>query len=109
LIRLFNVEDVLTDIMLHIESHLERQERHGIVEMIDVAEKIHQAIVHLQTTNEASLQSMVQAFGGFKDYTSELQQSAEDLAHYNEDIAKKLTDFKSLFKQITEVTNIYAL
>src|SRR5699024_10027426 len=108
LIRLFNVEYLLTDIMLHIESHLERQERHGIVEMIDVAEKIHQAIVHLQTTNEASLQSMVQAFGGFKDYTSELQQSAEDLAHFNEGLAKNLTEFQTLYQQMTEVTNGFA-
>src|SRR5699024_6087827 len=108
LIRLFNVEYLLTDIMLHIESHLERQERHGIVEMIDVAEKIHQAIVHLQATNEASLQSMVQAFGGFKDYTSELQQSAEDLAHFNEGLAKNLTEFQTLFQQMTEVTNGFA-
>lgn len=108
LIRLFNVEYLLTDIMLHIESHLERQERHGIVEMIDVAEKIHQAIVHLQTTNEASLQSIVQAFGGFKDYTSELQQSAEDLAHFNEGLAKNLTEFQTLFQQMTEVTNGFA-
>lgn len=108
LVRLFNVEYLLTDIMLQIESHLGRQERHGIVEMIDVAEKIHQAIVHLQTTNEASLQSMVQAFGGFKDYTSELQQSAEDLARFNEGLAKNLTEFQTLFQQMTEVTNGFA-
>ena len=105
LVRLFNVEYLLTDIMLHIESHLESQERHGMVEMIDVAEKIHQSIVHFQTTNEASLQSMVQAFGGFKDYTSELQQTAEDLALFNDGLAKNLAEFQTLFQQMTEVTN----
>src|SRR5699024_3004816 len=105
LVRLFNVEYLLTEIRLHIESHLESQERHGMVEMIDVAEKIHQSIVHFQTTNEASLQSMVQAFGGFKDYTSELQQTAEDLALFNDGLAKNLAEFQTLFQQMTEVTN----
>src|SRR5699024_12055918 len=64
--------------------------------------------IYLQTTNEASLQSIVQAFGGFKDYTSELQQSAEDLAHFNEGLAKNLTEFQTLFQQMTEVTNGFA-
>lgn len=104
-VRMFNVEYLLTDTMLHIESHLGKQEQHGMAEMIDVADKIHQAIIHLQTTNETSLQSIVQAFGGFKDYTSELQQSAEDLALFNEGLAKNLTEFQTLFHQMTEVTN----
>src|SRR5690625_4919441 len=79
LVRMFNTEYLLTDLMLKLESHLEGEEQHGMNRMIDVSEHIHQAIVHLQETNEQSLQGIVKSFDGFKDYTAGLEQAATDL------------------------------
>jgi len=105
LVRVFNTEYLLTDLMLKLESHLEGHEQHGMNRMIDVSELIHQAVVHLQETNEQSLQGIVQAFDGFKDYTAGLQQSAKDLAAFNDGLSENLTAFQTLFQEIKIVTD----
>lgn len=105
LVRVFNTEYLLTDLMLKLESHLEGHEQHGMNRMIDVSELIHQAVVHLQETNEQSLQGIVQAFDGFKDYTAGLQQSAKDLAAFNDGLSENLTVFQTLFQEMKIVTD----
>src|SRR5690625_565841 len=105
LVRVFNTEYLLTDLMLKLESHLEGHEQHGMNRMIDVSELIHQAVVHLQETNEQSLQGIVQAFDGFKDYTAGLQQSAKDLAAFNDGLSENLTAFQTLFEEMKIVTD----
>jgi len=105
LVRVFNTEYLLTDLMLKLESHLEGHEQHGMNRMIDVSELIHQAVVHLQETNEQSLQGIVQAFDGFKNYTAGLQQSAKDLAAFNDGLSENLTAFQTLFQEIKIVTD----
>lgn len=105
LVRVFNTEYLLTDLMLKLESHLEGHEQHGMNRMIDVSELIHQAVVHLQETNEQSLQGIVQAFDGFKDYTAGLQQSAKDLAAFNDGLSENLTAFQTLFQEMKIVTD----
>src|SRR5699024_11498676 len=92
LVRMFNTEYLLTDLMLKLESHLEGEEQHGMNRMIDVSEHIHQAIVHLQETNEQSLQGIVESFDGFKDYTAGLEHAATDLATFNDVIYDYLSD-----------------
>lgn len=105
LVRMFNTEYLLTDLMLKLESHLEGEEQHGMNRMIDVSEHIHQAIVHLQETNEQSLQGIVESFDGFKDYTAGLEQAATDLATFNDGLSENLTEFHTLFEQMKEVTD----
>src|SRR5690625_482449 len=105
LVRAFNTEYLLTDLMLALESYLEGHEQHGMNRMIDVSEKIHQAIIHLQETNEQSLQGIVQSFDGFKDYTAGLQQSAKDLAAFNDGLSENLTAFQILFQEMKIVTD----
>src|SRR5690625_4278405 len=73
--------------------------------MIDVFEHFHQAIVHLQETNEQSLQGIVESFDGFKDYTAGLEQAATDLATFNDGLSENLTEFHTLFEQMKEVTD----
>lgn len=105
LVRVFNTEYLLTDLMLKLESHLEGHEQHGMNRMIDVSEKIHQAIIYLQETNEQSLQGIVQSFDGFKDYTAGLQQSAKDLATFNDGLSENLIVFQALFEEMKIVTD----
>lgn len=101
LVRIFNTEYMLTDLMLRLESHLEGEEQHGMNRMIGVSEKIHEGIIHLQQTNEG----IVDAFHGFKDYTSGLQQSAKDLATFNDGLSENLETFQELFQQMKVITD----
>lgn len=104
LIKILNTEYMLTDIMLVVESLLEGDEQHGMNRLIDVSETIHQAIHSLQETNQQSLQEMVASFTGFRDYTTGLEQSAKDLAAFNEGLSGNLQDFQELFQQMKIVT-----
>lgn len=105
LVRVFNTEYLLTDFMLKLESLLEGEEQHGMNRMIQVSEMIHQEIEHLQATNEQSLQGIVQAFDGFKDYTAGLEQAATDLATFNDGLSQNLTEFQTLFLDMKDVTD----
>lgn len=105
LVRAFNTEYLLNDLMLIVESELESYEQHGMNRMIHVSEKIHEAIRSLEKTNEQSLGSIVEAFAGFKDYTGGLKQSAEDLAKFNDGLSENLNEFNELFLQMKTVTD----
>lgn len=105
LARLFNTEYMLTDIMLMCESSLNADEERGLSRLITVSETINDSILKLQTTHEESLQGIVDAFSGFKDYTEGLQQSAEDLKAFNDGLAHNLTDFQTLFQDMKQVTD----
>lgn len=93
LVRLLNTEYLLTDTMLLVESHLESHEQHGMHKMISVSEMIH-----------SSLQGVVGAFDGFKDYTAGLKESARDLASFNAGLSENLTNFQELFQDMKLVT-----
>src|SRR5699024_5315403 len=80
-------------------------DQHGMHRMITVSEHIHDSIQSLEKTNEKSLGSIVEAFTGFKDYTESLQQSAKDLAAFNDGLSENLKDFHELFNQMSTVTN----
>lgn len=105
LVKAFNTEYMLTDLMLSVESHLEGHEQQGMNRMIDVAEMINQSIQNLQKTNQKSLQSIEESFTGFKDYTAGLEQSAKDLAVFNEGLTENLGHFQELFQQMKAVTD----
>jgi len=105
LIKVLNTEYMLTDLMLAVESHLEGHEQHGLNRMIEVSEKIHQSIQNLQATNQDSLQSIEASFTGFKDYTAGLEQSAKDLAIFNDGLSDNLNHFQALFHQMKTVTD----
>src|SRR5699024_10215903 len=105
LTRVFNTEYLLNDLMLIVESILESHDQHGMHRMITVSEHIHDSIQSLEKTNEKSLGSIVEAFTGFKDYTEGLQQSAKDLAAFNDGLSENLKDFHELFNQMSTVTN----
>ncbi|MDC3417312.1 MotA/TolQ/ExbB proton channel family protein [Aquibacillus salsiterrae] len=105
LIKAFNSEYLLTDIMLKVESTLSEEEQNGMGRLITVSEAINHSIGKLQETNQESLLSIVTAFDGFKEYTAGLQQSAEDLAKFNDGLSKNLKDFQVLFDSLKEVTN----
>lgn len=105
LVRALNTEYLLNDLMLIVESQLESHEQHGMHRMISVSEMIHDSIQSLEKTNEKSLGSIVEAFAGFKDYTEGLQQSAEDLAAFNDGLSENLQDFHELFQQMSTVTD----
>ena len=105
LVKAFNTEYMLTDLMLMTESNLEGYEQQGMNRMIEVSEFIHQAIQSLQETNQESLQSIVKSFTGFKDYTAGLEQSAKDLATFNEGLSSNLKKFQELFHQMKAVTD----
>lgn len=105
IVRVLNTEYMLTDLMLMFESHLEGEERQGMGQLISVSKNIHEAVEHLQETNEKSLQGIVDSFKSFKDYTSGLQQSAEDLAKFNDGLSGNLKQFHTLFEQMKVVTD----
>ncbi|MFD2045506.1 MotA/TolQ/ExbB proton channel family protein [Ornithinibacillus salinisoli] len=105
LIKTLNTEHMLTDIMLKVESNLEGTDQNGMSRLIDVSETINQSIVNLHESNQQSLQGIEQAFQGFQDYTTGLQQSAQDLAAFNDGLSKNLTEFQGLFEQMKEVTD----
>ncbi|WP_164669341.1 MotA/TolQ/ExbB proton channel family protein [Virgibacillus doumboii] len=105
LIKVFNTEFMLTDIMLKVESRLEENEQDGIGRLIEVSETINHSILHLQETNQKSLTGIENAFSGFQEYTSGLQQSAEDLAKFNDGLSSNLQDFQELFDHMKEVTD----
>ncbi|MRH41723.1 hypothetical protein GH741_03430 [Aquibacillus halophilus] len=105
IIRAANSEYLLTDIMLKVESNLEETEQNGIGRLIDVSETINASILQFQKTNQESLQNIVHSFKGFQEYTSGLQQSAEDLAKFNDGLSSNLKNFTVLFTSIKEVTD----
>ncbi|QKY68667.1 MotA/TolQ/ExbB proton channel family protein [Lentibacillus sp. CBA3610] len=105
LIKIFNTEYMLTDIMLKVESNLEENEQDGVNRLIDVSEAINQSIQHLQETNQQSLTGIEHAFAGFQEYTSGLQQSAKDLAAFNDGLSSNLEKFQELFDHMKEVTD----
>ncbi|HLR02867.1 MAG TPA: MotA/TolQ/ExbB proton channel family protein [Virgibacillus sp.] len=105
LIKLFNTEYMLTDLMLQVESLLEEEEQEGMGKLIQVSEGIQHAIVSLEESNQTSLNNMEQAFSGFQEYTDGLQQSAQDLAAFNDGLAENLEDFKELFNHMQHVTD----
>lgn len=105
LVKVFSTEYMLTDIMLMTESKLTGNEQHGISRLITVSEAINESVLELQKTHEQSLQGIVDAFSGFKDYTEGLQQSAEDLKYFNEGLSNNLEDFQELFHQMKDVTD----
>lgn len=104
LVKALNTEYMLTDLMLTVESHLEGHEQQGMSRMIEVSEMIHQSIQSLQETNQESLQTIEASFTGFKDYTAGLEQSAKDLAIFNEGLSENLDHFQELFQQMKAVT-----
>src|SRR5699024_564378 len=105
LIKLFNTEYMLTDLMLQVESLLEEEEQEGMGKLIQVSEGIQHAIVSLEESNQTSLNNMEQAFSGFQEYTDGLQQSAQDLAAFNDGLAENLEHFKELFNHMQHVTD----
>lgn len=105
LIKVLNTEYLLTDIMLKVESKLAGNEAGSFSRLIDVSETIHRSILDLQETNQKSLGEIVGAFAGFQEYTTGLQKSAEDLAHFNDGLAHNLQDFQALFHSMSEVTD----
>ncbi|TMN23207.1 MotA/TolQ/ExbB proton channel family protein [Lentibacillus cibarius] len=105
LTKVFNTEHMLTDLMLKFESQLEATEQDGMNRLIDVSESINQSIQYLQETNQQSLTGIEQAFAGFQEYTSGLQQSAKDLAAFNDGLASNLETFQELFAHMKEVTD----
>ena len=105
LIKIANTEYIFTDIMLKVESNLAENEHNSFSRLINVSEAINSSILQLQETNQQSLQSIVEHFSGFQDYTTGLQQSAEDLAKFNEGLSTNLQDFQVLFTNMTKVTN----
>src|SRR5690625_664876 len=105
LVKVFNTEYMLTDMMLMVESNLVRDEQEGMGRLIDVSETMNESILSLQATNQDSLQRIVQAFAGFQEYTTGLQKSAEDLATFNEGLSHNLDDFQELFQQMKMVTD----
>ncbi|MEI3611853.1 MotA/TolQ/ExbB proton channel family protein [Pseudogracilibacillus sp. SO30301A] len=105
LVRVLNTEYLLTDLMLIVESQLESHEQHGMNRMIEVSEDIHIAIQSLEKNNQQSLDSLVEAFAGFANYTEDLQKSAEDLGKFNDGLSDNLRDFHDLFEQMQVVTD----
>lgn len=94
IVKIMNTEYVLTDLMLLVESKLESDEQYGMDRVIHLSEEIH-----------GSLQGVVTAFDGFKEYTSGLEQSAKDLSLFNEGLSENLTEFNELFQQMKVVTD----
>src|SRR5699024_7567094 len=105
LVKLFNTEYMLTDIMLMTESHLTGDEQHGIGRLISVSEAINEFVLGLQENHEQSLQGIVEAFSGFKNYTEGLKQSAADLKSFNDGLSHNLDHFQELFHQMKTVTD----
>ncbi|SFA83648.1 MotA/TolQ/ExbB proton channel family protein [Lentibacillus halodurans] len=105
LIKVFNTEYMLTDIMLKVESHLEGNQQDGISQLIDVSKAINHSIQHLEETNQQSLTEIEHAFSGFQEYTSGLQQSAKDLTAFNDGLSSNLEKFQELFHHMKDVTD----
>lgn len=105
LVKTLNTEYMLTDIMLTVETLLEGNEKNGMNRLIHVSETINQSILGLQTSNQKSLQNIEQAFSGFQEYTSGLQQSAKDLAAFNDGLSSNLQDFQEIFRQVEKLMN----
>lgn len=105
ILKVFNTEYMLTDLMLMTESHLAEHEQHGMGRLINVSESINKSIDNLQVTHEKSLQGIINAFAGFKDYTEGLQRSAKDLSMFNEGLSDNLDDFQALFHEMKTVTS----
>ncbi|MCH1624047.1 MotA/TolQ/ExbB proton channel family protein [Ferdinandcohnia quinoae] len=103
--RVTNTEYMLTDIMLKTESKLEGNVPDGIARLITVSETINSSILMLKETNQESLQSIVDSFKGFQEYTVGLQQSAKDLAKFNEGLTENLTSFTVIFNGVKELTD----
>ena len=104
LIKTLNTEHMLTDMMLKVESNLEGNEANSMGQLINVSEMINQSIISLQETNQQSLGSIERAFDGFQEYTMGLQQSAKDLAVFNDGLSDNLKEFQVLFDQMKKVT-----
>lgn len=102
--RVANTEYMLTDIMLKTESILEGNEQDGMSRLIAVSETINSSILELRDTNQESLQSIVNSFKGFQEYTVGLQQSAKDLAKFNEGLTENLKQFSAIFHGVQELT-----
>ncbi|HLS06811.1 MAG TPA: MotA/TolQ/ExbB proton channel family protein [Bacillota bacterium] len=107
LIRIFNTEYLLTDLMLSVESVFAKEQQHGFGRLIEVTEGVQQSIDQLHETNERSMNEIVSSFTGFKDYTSGLQQSAKDLAIFNEGLSENLIQFQTLFQQMEKNTTAF--
>lgn len=107
LIRVFNTEYMLTDLMLQVESILEGNNLNGVGRLIEVSETINQSILNLQQTNQQSLQSIEKAFTGFQEYTTGLQKAAKDLSAFNEGLHENLQEFQNLFQQMKGVTDTF--
>src|SRR5690625_467457 len=105
LVKVFNTEYMLTDMMLMVESNVVRDEQEGMGRLIDVSETMNESILSLQASNQDSLRRIVHAFAGFQEYTTGLQKSAEDLATFNEGLSHNLDDFQELFQQMKMVTD----
>lgn len=105
LLKTLNTEQMLTDIMLKVESNLEGNEEHNLSRLIHVSETINESILNLQETNQRSLGSIEKAFEGFQEYTTGLQQSAKDLAQFNEGLTQNVKEFQILFQDMKEITN----
>ncbi|OIJ19457.1 hypothetical protein BKP45_13515 [Anaerobacillus alkalidiazotrophicus] len=104
LTKIVNTEYMLTDIMLKTESYLEEQEQDEMGRLIKVSETINTSIVELRQTNEEALGNIVESFKGFQEYTVGLQQSARDLAKFNDGLTENLRDFNVLFHSVKKVT-----
>ena len=107
LLKLFNIEYILTDIMLMTESKLSEKDSQGMPRLIQVSEDIHNAIGKLQITHEQSLKGIINAFAGFKNYTDSLIQAAKDLANFNQGLRENLKDFQDLFTEVKSTTDSF--
>lgn len=108
LVKALNTEYIITDMMLIVESNLSRHEQQGMGQLIDISKAMNESIVQLRETNEQSLQEVVQSFTGFKDYTAGLEQSAKDLALFNDGLSSNLEDFQTLFHDMKTVTDDFS-
>lgn len=108
LLKVFNTEFMLTDIMLMTETRLEGTEEKGLQRLVSVSEAIHTSIQQLQKSNQQSFQTIEAAFAGFQNYTSSLEQSAKDLAAFNHGLSDNLESFKQLFTHMQKVTDRFA-
>lgn len=103
--HVLNTEHLLTDLMLSVESTLEQQGERGMSELVNTSQSIYKEITDLRETNERSMGEVVNAFTGFKDYTAGLQQSAKDLALFNEGLTANLKHFQTIFNAMEKQTN----
>src|SRR5690625_7976732 len=69
LVKIFNTEYMLTDLMLMVESNLVRDEQEGMGRLIDVSETMNATMLALQATNKDSLQQIMQALARFQQHT----------------------------------------